>query len=114
MEISRDMVALMKDYLGRGPTRARTYIRDNLVVCVMQDTMTRAEKSLASKQRQEAVREVRRLFQETLREDATAIVERVTGRRVVSFMSDHDISKDVSAEIFVLEPGLGEGLDEMP
>ena len=104
MEISREMVALMKDYLGRGPTRARTYIRDNLVVCVMQDTMTRAEKSLAREERQEAVRQVRRLFQDTLREDATAIVERVTGRRVVSFMSDHDIDPDFAAEIFVLEP----------
>jgi uncharacterized protein YbcI len=104
MEISREMVALVKDYLGRGPTRARTYIRDNLVVCLMQDTMTRAEHSLAREQRQDAVRQVRRLFQDTLRGEATAIVERITGRKVISFLSDHDIDPDFAAEVFVLEP----------
>ena len=109
MEISREMVALMKEYLGRGPTRARTYIRDNVVVCVMQDTMTKAERSLVAGENQHQVREIRRLFQDSLRDDAIAIVERATGRRVISFMGDHDIETDIAAELFVLEPGLDEG-----
>ena len=103
MDISREMVSLMKDYLGRGPTNARTYIRDNLIVVIMRDTMTKAESTLASRGEQDAVRTTRRLFQETMREDASAVIERLTGRKVVSFMSDHDIGKDVAAEIFVLE-----------
>jgi uncharacterized protein YbcI len=104
MAISREMVALMKEYLGRGPTHARTYIRDNLVVCVMHDTMTKAEHSLADTEKHSVVREIRRLFQETLRERAIDIIERNLGRKVISFMSDHDISTDHAAEIFVLEP----------
>jgi uncharacterized protein YbcI len=104
MEISREMVALIKDYLGRGPTKARTYVRDNVVVCVMQDTLTRAERSLARESRQDAVRNIRRLFQDTMRGEATAIVERQTGRKVISFLSDHDIDPDFAAEVFVLEP----------
>jgi uncharacterized protein YbcI len=110
MEISREMVSLMKEYLGRGPTRARTYVRDNLVVCVMQDTMTKAERSLVAGSNQHQVREIRRLFQDSLRDDAIAIVERIMGRKVLSFMGDHDIESDITAELFVLEPGLGEGV----
>lgn len=112
LSISREMVALMKDYLGRGPTKAKTYIRDNLVVVVMQDTMTKAERSLAARERERAVRDIRRMFQETLREDATAIVERHMGRRVISFMSDHDIRPDYAAEIFVLDPDETEDMGE--
>jgi uncharacterized protein YbcI len=108
MAISREMVGLMKEYIGRGPTRARTYMSGNVVVCLMQDTMTKAEHSLARSGKLEAVRHTRRLFQEALREEATALIERLTGRKVVSFMSDHDIERDFASELFVLEDAAGE------
>ncbi len=67
MAISREMVALMKDYFGRGPTKARTYMRDNLIVVIMEDTMTKAELTLVRSGNIREVRDLRRLFQETIR-----------------------------------------------
>lgn len=104
MAISREMVALIKDYFGRGPTKARTYIRDNLIVVIMEDTMTKAELTLVKSGNVREVRDLRRLFQETLREGAVELIERLSGRSVSAFMSDHDTEQDVAAEIFVLKP----------
>lgn len=105
MAISREMVALMKDYFGRGPAKARTYIRDNLIVVIMEDTMTKAEITLVDSGNIREVRDLRRLFQETLRDGAVELVERLSGRTVAAFMSDHDTEKDVAAEIFVMATG---------
>jgi uncharacterized protein YbcI len=107
MEISREMVGLMKEYIGRGPTHARTYVSGNVIVCLMQDTMTKAEHSLARSGKLEAVRHTRRLFQEALRDEAIALVEHHTCRKVVSCMSDHDIERDFASELFVLEEDAG-------
>ena len=104
-EISRAMVGLLKDYSGRGPTDAKTYLQENLVVCVLHDTLTKAERSLAGDERTELVEEIRRTFQTTLRAQAIAAVERITGRRVVSFLSDHDVQADYAIEAFVLANG---------
>jgi uncharacterized protein YbcI len=109
MAISREMVGLMKDYLGRGPTRARTYVRDNVIVVVLQDTMTKAERKLVQDGKPDAVRDVRRVFQETLRHETSEAVERLTGRKVISFLSDHDVQTDMAAEIFLLEPSEEDG-----
>jgi len=109
MAISREMVALMKDYFGRGPTKARTYMRDNLIVVIMEDTMTKAELTLVRSGNIREVRDLRRLFQETIRDDACELVERLSGRTVAAYMSDHDTERDVAAEIFVLDPASGDG-----
>jgi uncharacterized protein YbcI len=103
-EISRAMVALFKEYVGRGPTHARSYVHDDLVVVVLQDTMIRAEKTLADEGEEDLVRGVRRVFQGKFREDANSIIERLTGRKVLCFLSDHAIDEDVAIEAFVLMP----------
>ena len=108
MAISREMVALMKDYFGRGPTKARTYMRDNLIVVIMEDTMTKAELTLVRSGNIREVRDLRRLFQETIRDDACELVERLSGRTVSAYMSDHDTERDVAAEIFVMDPASGD------
>jgi uncharacterized protein YbcI len=103
-EISRAMVALFKEYVGRGPTHARSYVHDDLVVVVLQDTMIKAEKTLAEEGEEDLVRGVRRVFQGKFREDANSIIERLTGRQVLCFLSDHAIEEDVAIEAFVLTP----------
>jgi uncharacterized protein YbcI len=110
-EISRAMVALFKEYVGRGPTHARSYVHDDLVVVILQDTMIQAEKTLAEEGEKDLVRDVRRVFQGKFREDAISIVERLTGRRARAFLSDHAIDEDVAAEVFVLESGNGHESD---
>lgn len=105
-DISRAMVGLFKEAVGRGPGRARTYIENGLVVTVLHDTMTQAERTLKDENLDEHVRDLRRIFQGTFRDDAIAVVERLTGRKVLAFLSDHAVDPDYAIEAFVLEPGL--------
>ena len=105
-DISRAMVALFKDAMGRGPGRARTYIENGLVVTVLHDTMTKAERTLKDENLEDHVRSLRRVFQGTFRDEAIAVVERLTGRKVLAFLSDHAVDPDYAIEVFVLEPGL--------
>jgi uncharacterized protein YbcI len=108
-DISRAMVALFKEAVGRGPGRARTYIENGLVVTVLHDTMTKAERTLKDENMDEEVRSLRRIFQGTFRDDAIEVVERLTGRKVLAFLSDHAVDPDYAIEAFVLEPGLEDG-----
>jgi uncharacterized protein YbcI len=110
-DISRSLVALFKESTGRGPKRARTYVQDSLVITVLYDMMTKAEKTLKDEHREDTVRSLRRIFQGTFRDEAIEIVQRLTGRKVVAFLSDHAVDPDYAIEAFVLEPGLGEDVD---
>jgi uncharacterized protein YbcI len=100
--ISRAMVALFKEYVGRGPTHAHTHVLDDLIVVVMRDTMIEAEKTLAEEDEEALVQGIRRVFQGKFGDEAKAEVERLTGRRVVAFLSDHAVEQDVAIEAFIL------------
>jgi uncharacterized protein YbcI len=102
--ISNAVRQLVADYTGRGPTRARTSIRDNVVVVLLEDTLTKGERRLVGKGRDHRVIDYRREFQDAMREDAIASVEELTGRKVTAFMSANHIDPDLAAELFVLEP----------
>jgi uncharacterized protein YbcI len=103
-DVSRAMVNLLKDYIGRGPSHAHAYIHEDLVVVLLRRTMTKAEQTLADEGEETLVRSVRRVLQGKYREDANGIVERLTGQRVAAFLSDHDVDEDVVIQAFVLEP----------
>ena len=100
--ISREMVRLQAEYYGKGPTKARTYIVDDLVVVVLEESFTRAEKTLAERGEREAIQQIRRRFQQQMAESFTSVVEQATGRKVRVFLSDTDIEQDVSVETFLL------------
>jgi uncharacterized protein YbcI len=100
--ISNEMVRLQADYYGKGPTRAKTYIVEDLVVVVLEETFTRAEKTLAARGERDAIQHIRRRFQQQMAESFTAIVEQATGRKVRTFVSETDIENDVSVETFLL------------
>jgi uncharacterized protein YbcI len=102
--ISNSVRQLVAEYTGRGPTRARTSIRDNLVVVLLEDTLTKGERRLVAKGRDMRVLDYRAEFQAAMREDAIASIEELTGRKVMAFMSANHIDPDLAAELFVLEP----------
>ncbi len=104
--ISRAVVRLFAEQTGRGPTKARTTIDAELIVVLLHDTMTRAEKTLVQAGRTDEVLRLRRTFQETLRPALVDAVEGLTERRVVSFMSANDTRPDAAAEIFVMDRAL--------
>jgi uncharacterized protein YbcI len=110
-EISRALVAALKDSVGRGPTYAQTYVEDTLVVTMFHDTMTAAEHTLEESGDDEAVRDLRRSLEGAFRQEAIGVVEKLTGRSVVAMLSDHAVDPDYSIQAFVLEPGFGDELD---
>ena len=102
--ISTAVVGLMHDYTGRGPTQARTSIRDDIVVVLLGDTLLRAERNLARAGKEDLVLRMRQEVQRIMREDLVAVVEQHTGRTVIAFMSDNHFEPDMAAELFVLAP----------
>jgi uncharacterized protein YbcI len=98
------MVQLLQTYTGRGPTRCRTTIDADLIVCVLADTLTKGEARLAGAGEHAIVLEQRRAYQRLMRDDAIAAVEGLTGRSVIAFVSENHISPDLAIETFVLEP----------
>ena len=102
--LSNAVVRIVHEYTGRGPTRARTSIRDDIVAVLLQETLLKAEHSLIEDGKGDLVVEMRRSFQQTMREDLTATVEMLTERKVIAFMSDSQLEPDYSVEVFVLAP----------
>jgi uncharacterized protein YbcI len=100
--ISEGMVALLKEYYGRGPTRAKTYYHDDLVVCLMRGGFSRVEQTLRDGGRGDAVIRQRMEFQEVMRERFQAVIEHATGRSVIGFMSGNQQHPDLMCEVFIL------------
>ena len=102
--ISQAIVRIHAEHYGKGATQAKTYVWDNLVVTVLRDVLTTAERTLVDVDRVETVRELRMTFQHTMEQTFRAAVERLTGRRVHSFMSQIDPEHGLGIEVFLLEP----------
>jgi uncharacterized protein YbcI len=101
--ISNAIVGLLREIVGKGPTKARTIHSDKVVLCVLENTMTRAEQSLAANSKEDYVLGMRHALQETMQEEMTSAVEALTGRKVVAFMSANHLNPDFAAEVFVLD-----------
>lgn len=107
--ISNAVVGLLHDYTGRGPTHARTTIGSDTIVVTLRDSLTKAERTLAQCGQEVEVLAMRRAFQNTMRDDLVAAVERLTGRNVEAFLSDNLHEPDVAVEIFLMQRGDGDG-----
>jgi uncharacterized protein YbcI len=102
--ISDGMVALLKEFYGRGPTRAKSYYEDDLVVCVLRGGFSRVEQTLLDGGRGTAVIHQRMEFQELMRDRFVAVIESATRRRVIGFMSGNQQHPDLMCEVFILAP----------
>ena len=101
--VTSALVGIHYQYLGRGPKTASTFLYGNVVVTLMNDVLTQAEKSLAKAQHTDAVGHMRHLFQETMEADFREAVERLTGRKVLAFISGNHVDPDIAAELFILD-----------
>ena len=101
--ISRRIVQLHKEFYGKGPTKAKTYFNDDLVVVLLRGGFTRVEETLLQSGRGESVKQQRAEFQQAMREPFTRVIEEETGRKVVAFMSTSHQHPDMLGEMFVLE-----------
>ncbi len=101
--VTSALVGIHTDHLGRGPSSASTFHHGNVLVTLMHDVLTPAEKTLAAGPRAEAVTTMRHHFQEAMEDDYRAAVERLTGRKVLVFISGNHLDPDLAAELFVLD-----------
>ena len=102
--ISDGLVALLKEYYGRGPDKAKTYLSDDLVVCLLRGGFTPVEQTLREGGHGDDVIRQRMAFQDVMRHRFEQGVEHATGRRVVGFMSGNQQEPDMICEVFVLAP----------
>jgi uncharacterized protein YbcI len=100
--ISTEIVRLQAEYYGKGPTKAKTYIVEDLVVVVLEESFTRAEKTLFERGEREAIEQIRRRFQQQMADSFCSVVEQATGRKVRTFLSETNVAEDVSIETFLL------------
>jgi uncharacterized protein YbcI len=103
-EISRRAVQTLREFTGRGPTKARTTINHDSVMVVMGDTLTKGERRLADNGKAARVLEVRHDYQLVMKNDLVDAVETVLDRKVIAFMSDNHLDPDLAVEVFILEP----------
>ncbi len=102
-EITDTLVGIQTRYLGHGPGSATTFQDDNVVVTVMHDVLSKAEKILAHNGNSTDVRSARELYRREMEGDFRAAVQRLTGRSVVAFLGTSQLEQDVAAEIFILD-----------
>jgi len=101
-EIATRMVRLHSEYYGKGPTRAKAHVTDDIVAVVLEETFTKAERTLIERGETDAIQQVRRRFQQTMADEFKSIVEQATGRVVKAFLSETNLEADVSVEFFLL------------
>ena len=103
-ELANAMVAMKKQFYGRGPEAAKAWILDDYVFVAMEGGLTRNEETLLADGKDDVVRRYRLEFQETVSESATGAVEELTGRKVVGYHSQIVFRPARAFEIFVLGP----------
>jgi uncharacterized protein YbcI len=102
--ISDAVVRLLSEYTGRGPTEARTYIDEDLIIVVLDETLTKEERVIVRKGNVELVMATRKAVQKAMKPDLIATVERLSGRSTIEFLSHNHIDPDIAIMSFVLAP----------
>ena len=105
--ISNAVVRLLREHVGKGPNKARTIHNEKIVLCVLENTMTKAEQTLATNGKQDFALGMRHAVQHTMEQELTAAVEALTPEKVVAFMSANHVDPDLAAEVFVLDESVG-------
>lgn len=109
-EITNRIVALMREHYGRGPIKAKTYVLDNLIVCVLSNGFTAIERTMMAGGEPDRVLEMRRDFQRMMKVRYSAMIEQLTGRKVLAFLSQAHVEPDLTVEMFLMDgpaPGFG-------
>jgi uncharacterized protein YbcI len=112
-KITSAIVGLYREHFGRGPTAAKTYALDDVVVCVLRDGLTVIEKTLFNGGKADTVRTMRAAFQDAVADRFTGAIEELTGRKVTAFMSQAHVGPDLAIEVFFLDRPLAVSADRM-
>jgi uncharacterized protein YbcI len=110
-EINKRIVALMREHYGRAPIKAKTYVLDNLVVCVLMGGLTAIEKTMVEGGERKRVLELRRDMQRVMKARYSQTIEKLTGRKVIAFLSEAHVEPDLTLGIFALDQPAAEALE---
>ena len=103
--VTRAMVELHEHYHHRVPVTAKTQLLGgDLLACVLGGVYTDVEKTMIELQRTTIVQETRSAFQNAMQQKFISVVERLSGRRVLAFISNHHVGPDMEIELFMLGP----------
>jgi uncharacterized protein YbcI len=83
--------------------KAKTYVLGDLIVCVLRDAHTTIEQTMIESGEPEKVLEMRRDFQRMMGAQYKGIIEKLTGRNVVAFLSQTHVDPDITMEIFFVD-----------
>src|SRR5919198_5666893 len=102
--ISTSIVALVREHYGRGPMMAKTYALDDIIVCVLRGSgFTPIEKTMMDSGEPEAVVAMREDFQRLMADRYKALIERLTDRKVLAFLSQAHVEPDLTLEVFFVD-----------
>jgi uncharacterized protein YbcI len=101
--MSNEMVRAQKKYFGKGPTSAKSYMLDDLLIIVMRGGMTTAEHTMVDFDQEDRVRSFRQTFENEMTERLTSMVEEITGRKVLTYQSQIMFHPELVVEMFVLD-----------
>src|SRR5271168_2782887 len=100
-EISEGMCRFQQEYMGRGPKDVRAHLLGDLVVVRLKGVLTAAEqhlvKTLPAEKGRDLLKQVRTHLIETARPMMEAMLQEITGVKVVSL--HHDISTATGEEV---------------
>jgi len=102
-EISRGLVQLHRQYYGKGPTKALTYMVNDSVVCLLHGGFTTVERTLIDSGDASAVHYIRHSFQTAMEVPFRKVIEDALDRKVIAYMSQVHHDPDLAVELFVLE-----------
>jgi uncharacterized protein YbcI len=105
--VTREVVRIHTASLGRGPRKSFSFYNGNVIVCVLHEGLSRAERTLVDSGDGEAVRQVRKSLQGAMAGELRESVEELTGREVLALLSDSHVEPDVAIEVFVLDYPIG-------
>jgi uncharacterized protein YbcI len=109
-EITNRIVSFMREHYGRGPIKAKTYVLDNLIVCVLEDGFTAIERTMMEGGQPDQVLKMRRDFQDLMKVRYSEMIQELTGREVLAFLSQAHVEPDLTIEMFLMDgpvPGFG-------
>ncbi len=101
--IANEIGKLVADFTGRGAPRSRALIDQDMIVCLLENGVTKAEANLVAAGKAELVRLARDELQRAMEPQLITVVERLTGRKVRRFLSGISTLAEASVEVFVLE-----------
>ena len=101
--ISTEVVKTFKEYYGKGPTSAKSYMFDDMLLIVMREGLTQAEQTMLDFGRQDLVREFRQQFENEMTRRIVDMIEELTERKVLTYQSQVMFDPHVVVEMFVFE-----------